>query len=479
MLELAPATTPDAPAERARKDARASRTPRWHPARLPLRYLAIAAGSGLLLIGGEAGMWLRFVRPLGLVATAATLLGMAVLLLAASRRRLSTRWTRRFERLRRPALAGTLLLVVLWVLTLAGVTYGAFFTPLSQAYGNDVIAFTHANAELVVAGRNPYTADDVFPDVVRRFPSGGSTPLRRGAFGEGYEYPSPQRLWAVEREYLAAPPGTRDELDPRTLHSYPALSFLLYVPLIAAGVPNILVLHIALYWALFAALLWQAPGALRPAAALVAGTTALIPRYSLTVDTEIVCMVVLLAAWHWRDRRWLSPVLLGLASAFKQYSWFFAPFFLLDALRTHGWRVALRRGLVTVAVFLLPNLPYIVVSPGAWVQSMFLPMSEPLFPLGAGIITLSMGHLLPYFPPVLYATLEAAALLGALAAFARWHAVLRECALLLALVPLLFAFRSPQDYFAFAPWLALYAANRVYAVRQEVRASGERAGLAA
>jgi len=47
----------------------------------------------------------------------------------------------------------------------------------------------------------------------------------------------------------------------------------------------------------------------------------------------------------------------------------------------------------------------------------------------------------------------------------RYRALIGDAVLLLALVPLLFAFRPPPNYFAFAPWLALYAANRIYALR--------------
>lgn len=48
---------------------------------------------------------------------------------------------------------------------------------------------------------------------------------------------------------------------------------------------------------------------------------------------------------------------------------------------------------------------------------------------------------------------------------------LGDAALLLALVPLFFAGRSFASYFAFAPWLALYAVNAL-----ERRATGWHAG---
>ena len=72
-------------------------------------------------------------------------------------------------------------------------------------------------------------------------------------------------------------------------------------------------------------------------------------------------------------------------------------------------------------------------------------------------MVLSIGHLLPYGPPLLYDLVEGIALALALRADWRWHARLGDAVLLHALVPLFFAFRSLPSYFAFAPWLAVYA----------------------
>jgi len=210
---------------------------------------------------------------------------------------------------------------------------------------------------------------------------------------------------------------------------------------------------------------WQAPQHLR-LAALFTASAAFCIVYSLPVDTEIVCIALLLGGWHQRRRVWIGPVLLGLACAFKQYSWFFVPFFILDIWLAQGGRATLRWCIVTAAAFLLPNIPYLIMSPGPWLHSLTLPMSEPLFPQGIGIMTLSLGHLVPYLPPLFYSICELLAIVIVLAVVLwlqiRRHFPLGDALLIIALVPLLFAFRSPPNYFAFAPWLALYAANRIY-----------------
>jgi uncharacterized membrane protein len=371
--------------------------------------------------------------------------------------------------------AGALALGLDGLVTLGAMVYLMVALPLATAYPTDAVAYTHVNAQLALAGRNPYSIAGGLTQALRQFPSAPATPLRRGSLAGGADFPDGTRVLALERQYLAAPQSLHGELDPRLVHSYPALSFLLYVPVLWAGLGNILLLHALVYTGLFVWLVWQAPSGVRGWAALVAGAAMAVQAYSLRADTEVVCVALLLGAWHYRERRWLGPGLLGLACAFKQYCWLFVPFFALESLVTGGWRATLRSGAVALGAFLLPNLPYLIASPGAWFQSLWLPVAEPFFPYGNGLVTLSIGHLLPYAPPLLYALLEGAALVGALGSAARWRAWIGEATLLLALLPLFFAFRSLANYFAFAPWLALYAANRLYALAEpahrEARAS--------
>jgi hypothetical protein len=64
---------------------------------------------------------------------------------------------------------------------------------------------------------------------------------------------------------------------------------------------------------------------------------------------------------------------------------------------------------------------------------------------------------LPGWPPLFYAVAESLACVGAIWLFIRYRSELRESVLLLALLPLVVAFRSPANYFAVMPWLTLYA----------------------
>src|SRR5579859_3094840 len=370
--------------------------------------------------------------------------------------------------------------------------------PPSQAYPTDAISFAHADAALVLAGANPYTADADFTRVLRNYPHTLATPLRGRIFGTGYDYPADARILAVQRRYIANPSDVASAFDPATLHSYPALSFLLCVPLLAVGLRNILLPHLLIYLGLLIWLVRLAPPGFRRWAALAAGANAIVLGYSFLGDAQGICLAFLLAAWHFRERRWLGPILLGLACAYRQYCWFFLPFFLLAwataasnsgapsplAVRGEGsgmrfpfLRAIMYPTLIALSAFLLPNLPYIVASPGAWLTSLWLPMTDPMFPAGMGVNALFTGHVFPYIPPLVFAALEGVALAGSLWGQWRWRDRLGDGVLLLALVPLFFAYRSLPNYFAVAPWIALYAVNGLYAVRRAAGAVPDRAAL--
>jgi hypothetical protein len=432
---------------------------------MPGRYAAVVVGGALLLVGCYAGSHLGTAAPgaMALLGTAATASGLVVLL-GASLHLGAPAWVKRaagWARWPAVALGGLLTLGTLGILLLGTASVVAFDPP-GRAYWTDTISFTHVDADLVVRGQNPYADDAGFVEALRRYPGALPTPLRHGAFGTGDTYPSDTRIAAVERAYLADAASADGSFDARTLHSYPALAFLLYVPFVWAGLPSILWLHLLVYVALFAWLVALAPARARPWAALAAAA-ALSIEYSLPMDIEIVCVALLLAAWHLRDRRWAGAALLGAACAFKQYCWLFAPFFAVEWGLRYGWREAARRSGIALGAFLLPNLPYLVASPGAWWSSLWLPLDEPLFPSGIGVVALARGGLLPFAPPAVYAVLEALALVAALWAALHWRDRLGDAVLLLPLVPLFFAFRSLPSYFAFAPWLALYAVNGLYA----------------
>ena len=455
-----------------------------------LRYVAVAISAGLLALEGVSSFGLALpVSGLGALRMAVDVaLGLGLALLAAARIPAPPAVVRLYARLRPLALAGALLLLLFTGLSFLNTAELILFTPPARYYVTDVIGFTDESARLTLAWRNPYTSADGFVEALRRFPHVTPSPLRGGVFGSGDDYPSHSAVQAIERRYLADPASAPGAFDPRTFTSYPALSFLLYAPLVWLGLPDILLLNLLAFVALAIWLVARAPRPERLWTAL--GLSAALPLllFSLIADTEVIALAFILIAWRYRESQWASAIALGLGCAFRQYCWFFVPFFLLDTLLTNAptlalagslgeralaWGRSLRAGaaretamraLIVLGAFLIPNLPYLIASPATWWASLWLPITEPLFPLGVGIVALAKGHLLPYAPVALYTALEITALIGCLWAQARWREKLREAVPLLALIPLYFAWRALPNYFAIVPLLALFAVGSLRAL---------------
>ena len=455
-----------------------------------LRHCAIAISAALLTIEGVSSLGLALpVTGLGAVReTLDVAVALTLALLAAARIPAPPAVARLFGRLRPIALALAAVLLLAAALALVNAASLILFAAPPRYYVTDVIAFTDQCARLTLAGKNPYTSATGFAEALRRFPHVIPSPLRGPVFGSGADLPGRAVVAAVERRYLASPTATAGAFDPRTLASYPALSFLLYAPLVWLGLPSILLLDLLIFFALAGWLVWRVPGHERWWTALTLSAALPLLVISMIADTEVVSLAFILIAWRFRERRWLGAVALGLGCAFRQYCWFFAPFFLLDTLlrdapalaagprawlRSQGARDAGRKALTMLAAFLAPNLPYVFASPGAWWASVWLPLTAPLFPLGVGLVALATGHAIPSPPAWLYTALEVVALAGCLVAQWRWRARLGDAALLLALIPLYFAWRSLPNYFAIAPLLALFALG----VR--ARVAGWRGGVGA
>lgn len=429
----------------------------------PPRHVVVVASGIILLAASDmaiSAMSTTSPQPQTVAAVCATLLYLGILLTAVLPLR-CPKWIRqalwRARAVPLSALAISVLGTVVICFELLALTVPA---NRDNVYPSDVMSLTRYDVSLVQQGRNPYISDAFYADALRTYSAANPTPLRRGVFGDEFVYPTDKRIEAVAHQYLADPSSVGGAFDPRTLHSYPALSFLLYMPAVASGLRNILIVNLLIWAGLLMWLARLAPPGMRRWTLLAILSLSSLLSYSVILDTEVIVLAFLLPAWHFRSRPYVSATLLGLACAYKQYAWFFVPVFAIAYIQEFGWLDTLKRGAVALAAFLLPNLPFILMSPGSWLTSLFLPMTDPMFPVGIGTVALSVGHLVPYAPTWIYAVLEGASLVGAMYCVARFRTVLGDAVLLLAIVPLLFAFRSPTDYFTIAPLLAMYAINQ-------------------
>ncbi|MGZ3617668.1 MAG: hypothetical protein ACXWOL_12825 [Ktedonobacteraceae bacterium] len=343
-----------------------------------------------------------------------------------------------------------------------GVALSFFMPPI---YSNDGTSLDTNAAILLVEGRNPYTDSNII-DVIREFPIEAywTTPLRVGQFANRLVYPSTTDFRSVLDTDLKA--GSAPEFESKV--SYPALSFLTLVPFIWLNIYNVLAFYLLCY-AVLVAIAWKvARSELRPWIILLslANVSMLVSVSSGNLDVFNILLVAV--AWLLRERGWWSAIFLGLALSSKQISWFFVPFYAIMIWRQYNIVESVRRLTIAGIVALLINLPFILWNFHAWAAGVMAPMADPMFPEGVGIIGLSTTPLLPFFSQLVYDVLELAAMLVALLWYWRICKERPEAAMVLAIIPLFFAWRSLSSYFYCAafPLFMLMAVRTLPAKRR-------------
>ena len=329
-------------------------------------------------------------------------------------------------------------------------------------YGNDAISVTSCATDAFLRGENPYSQFRVVPCLSKFFDPKQvaikTTPLQAGSFASITRYPTPQQLTRQFRQDQRRNVACPEEFE--CSYSYPAASFILPAAFVALHLQDLSVFFAVCYVAIALLVIWHSSGWARWAALLiVAADAALWPTIDAGATDGLYALLVALA-WTWRDRRWVSVVLLGLAVASRQQAWFYLLFYAILIARTMGRKELILRLSVVIGVFAALNLPYFVASPGPWLSGVLGPMRDPMFPRGTGAIALSIygKGSLPLGPRGLYTLLELISLGGCLVYY--WKVCRRHpwLGLVLAPLPLFFAWRSLYSYFLPLSLLVLYPA---------------------
>lgn len=361
-----------------------------------------------------------------------------------------------------PTRVQRILLILTLLLTIAGgieLGRGIWMSFLPPQFSNDGTSLDTNAAILLIEGRNPYTDSNMI-DLARRFPiqPDWTTPLRTGQLKNRIDYPSMSDLQSILDTDLRA--KNMPEFEAKV--SYPVLSFLTLVPFVVFKDYNVLPFYMLSYLALVAIGWKLARRELRPWVLLLA--LANVPMWTSTIggNLDVFSMLLVVLAWFLRERRWSSALILGLALATKQTAWFFVPFYAILLFRQHGFKETVYRLTIATGIFVACNLPFILWNPQAWVAGILAPLDPLMFPMGVGIVGLSVTHLVPYLPQHVYTALEAIAMLGSLVWYWRICRKHPEAAMLLAVVPLFFAWRSLPSYFYCAafPLYILMVAKR-------------------
>ena len=301
---------------------------------------------------------------------------------------------------------------------------------IAPDYATDEIAFDQYAAQLALHGINPY-----LHSMAPAFPM-----------------------------FHVSPNGYTFQLNgqPITALSYPALSFEAYLPLLALGLTAQAAVWINVAaWALGAVILYAVlPRNLAPLAAVVASVDIYI-GYAAGGVTDCLFVPLLVGAAVGWDRfastRGLAagrgPVLMGLAMAVKQTPWLVAPFVIVGIVlesRRGGWHQAARDGLryagIAAVAFLVPNLPYLIGAPQAWLRGILTPLSAQAVPAGQGLISLGLSLGVGGGSLLAYNVAAVVVLAAVLACYVVTYPALKPATFLLPSVVLFFATRSFGSY---------------------------------
>ena len=335
------------------------------------------------------------------------------------------------------ALAAIIAALAIW-------SYFQVFT--APDYGTDEIAFDQYAAQLALHGINPY-----LHSMAPAFPL-----------------------------FHVSPNGYTFQLtgQPVTALSYPALAFEAYLPLLAAGVTTQAAVWIEIFsWALGGAILYAVlPRSVAPLAGVVVSIDVYV-GYAVGGVTDTLFVPLLIGAAVGWDQfasargpaAWRGPVCMGLAMAVKQTPWLVLPFVLagiaVESRQRNGTRQAVRDGLrytgIAFAAFAVPNLPYAVAAPGAWLGGVLTPFNSHTVPAGQGLVNISLSLTAGGGSLTLFNVAAVIVLAAMLACYVATYPALKPAAFLLPSIALFFAGRSFGSYLVMLVPSALAAAATI------------------
>jgi hypothetical protein len=332
----------------------------------------------------------------------------------------------------------------------------AMATTLTESFGyNDATALNQQASQILLDGENPYKKSNIIsaaeefkvsPDYL--------TPLKQGTFAQAFPYPTQEQIDKALNKAETSTGTPPVEFESKV--SYPAGSFLFQSPFVALGLKDTRWFYLLCAIAMVAVIFWKAPRNLRPLVIIAFLTNLALWNLIGTGQTDTLYILFILLGWIFRRQLLLSALFMGLAATTKQIAWLFILFYLILILRESGWkRIAQSLGVIAFT-FIATNLPFIFSAPQAWMQGVLAPILDPMFPKGAGIVAFSIAGILPP-NSLLYTLIEVAVLILAMVWYYYNCRKYPQAGLLLAVLPLFFAWRSFSAYFYFASLLVFGA----------------------
>jgi hypothetical protein len=312
---------------------------------------------------------------------------------------------------------------------------------------NDGVALIHQAAENLLDGKNPYAHSNIIEAFIKYEGAyDRTTPLQLGRFSDVFPYPTQEQFKQIWDSAVQNPSPPPPELESRVC--YPAGSFLLVTPFIAAGINDIRIIYVIIVIASLIYTAWRIPSRRRPLFIGVVLVSLELWNGLAIGETGILVFPFLLIAWvALGEKNWLSAIFMGLAVASKQTAWFFLPFYLILLWKTTQPKTVAGTIGIIAAIFIAFNAYFIIDDPSLWLQSIASPMTEPMFPLGVGFISLVTSGVIDVQTSLPFTILEGVVLITAVIWYFRNCVRYPESGIVLSVLPLFFAWRSIWTYF--------------------------------
>ena len=304
-------------------------------------------------------------------------------------------------------------------------------------YRTDSMAFTHYASQLwIFPSWNPYGSD-----------------LQKAL-----------EMFSVDIDYVTLKPDG----DFITNLNYPALHLLFFTPFVFLGLQDMRWVTFAFEVAAILILYYWSPEETRPLVLIpfFAGADLSI-NFTAGCLGDILWVLPLMITALYIESPLISGLSYGLASAVKQEPWILLPFLLTwtwkstrdtqtKKFRTTGIFLA-----AAATAFLVPNVPFIIKNPNAWLSDVTTPLSGDLIVVSQGISTLSQTGLLP-LSRSFYFTLAASVFLFLLINYSLHFEELKNTLWAFPAVIMWFTPRGLQNYFIYMIPLCLAASVKLY-----------------
>jgi hypothetical protein len=322
---------------------------------------------------------------------------------------------------------------------------------------NDATALCQQAAVNLLDGENPYSGSNVITAAIKyNIDAEKLTPLRQGRFADVFPYPTAAQLDQLWQQATQDPSHIPPEFESRL--NYPAGFFLLPAPFIWMGVDDLRLVFLIFLIPALIYVVFKVPGIYR--LYFIAAVIASVELWSSLAagETGILYFPFLLLAWVlYRRNLWISAVFMALAVTTKQTAWFLLPFYLIVIFRTMDAKRTLGVIGIIVGIFVAANAWFIASDPSLWLASVFAPVTENMFPLGVGIISLVTSGIVMVESPLLFNIIELVIFLSAIVWYYFNCRRYPDTAPVLSVLPLFFAWRSLWGYFFYIDIITLAA----------------------